>query len=147
MHGCGLPRWHLPESRSKRSFQRLATPSPFTILTPESLDWASELRRSKASAPPVIQYQFDVWRRENSAQRLRLVALPTMADLLPQAGVGGFAHALIHFEVPAGWHVVSAVPEDKEHRFSSNEPEKAVFLVTPAVQAKTVRVGSTDFTV
>jgi len=70
-----------------------------------------------------------------------------MADLLPQAGVGGFAHALIHFEVPAGWHVVSAVPEDKEHRFSSNEPEKAVFLVTPAVQAKTVRVGSTDFTV
>ncbi len=68
-----------------------------------------------------------------------------MADLLPQAA--GNTYVSILFELPTGWHVASAIPEDRDHRFSTTEPEKAVFLVTPSLHEESKRLGSTDFAI
>lgn len=69
-----------------------------------------------------------------------------LADLLPQSTneFVNFHTAVIQFELPEGWISTSNVKNDGV-RYSTDHPEKAVFLIGPALQEKTRRIGSTTF--
>ena len=71
-----------------------------------------------------------------------------LADLLPQSirGSGGFSSALVSVQVPTGWAVASNI-KNEESRFSTDDPETAVFLVGPAVHEKRQRLASTNFSI
>lgn len=71
-----------------------------------------------------------------------------LMDLLPVAttGAGGFSSALVEFEVPSGWTVAANATKNGA-RFSTDDPENAVFLVGPAVHEKSERFGPTNFSI
>jgi predicted metalloprotease with PDZ domain len=60
-----------------------------------------------------------------------------MTDLLPQAikDLGNFASAVIALDVPAGWTIASNLKAEGS-RFSTDEPENAVFLIGPSLHEK-----------
>jgi predicted metalloprotease with PDZ domain len=59
---------------------------------------------------------------------------------------GGFSSAQVEFEVPAGWAVGANAKKDGP-RFSTDDPENAVFLVGPSVHEKTEPVGATNVSI
>jgi len=71
-----------------------------------------------------------------------------MADLLPQStrDSSKFASALVDVDVPNGW-TVSANIKREGSRFSTDDPETAVFLVAPSVHEKRQRLSTTNFSI
>jgi hypothetical protein len=69
-----------------------------------------------------------------------------LMDLLPVAtkDSSGFASALVEFELPPSWTVAANAQKDGA-RFSTDDPENAVFLVGPSVHEKTEKFGPTSF--
>lgn len=71
-----------------------------------------------------------------------------MADLLPQSTRDSsmFTSALIDVDVPSGW-TVSANIKREGSRFSTDNPETAVFLVGPSLHEKRQRLSTTNFSI
>lgn len=69
-----------------------------------------------------------------------------LADLLPLARneAGALSSVRVDFELPANWTVASNV-DNQSGPFLSTDPDKAVFLIGPALHEKTERLGSTTF--
>ena len=69
-----------------------------------------------------------------------------LMDLLPAAtkDSGGFSSAAVELEVPAGW-TVAANSKKEGARFSTDDPENAVFLLGPSVHEKTEKFGPVSF--
>jgi hypothetical protein len=71
-----------------------------------------------------------------------------MSDLLPQStrDSSAFASAVIDVRVPKGWAVSSNIKKDGS-RFSTDDPEAAVFLVGPSLHEKRQRLATTNFSI
>jgi predicted metalloprotease with PDZ domain len=69
-----------------------------------------------------------------------------LADLLPLARseTGASSRVRVDFVLPPNWTVASNV-EYPSGNFLTTDPDKAVFLIGPALHEKTLRVGSTTF--
>lgn len=71
-----------------------------------------------------------------------------LMDLLPVAtkGSSGFSTVEIEFDVPPGW-TVAANTKKEGARFSTDDPENAVFLLGPSVHEKTEPLGTVNFSI
>jgi hypothetical protein len=70
-----------------------------------------------------------------------------MADLLPQSSRSStFNSALISVDVPSGWSVTSNV-DHQGSQFSTDDPESAVFLVSPSLREKRKGTSATDLSI
>ena len=71
-----------------------------------------------------------------------------MADLLPQSKreSSTFTAALFDLDVPNGWTVSANIKRDGS-RFSTDNPETAVFLVGPSLHEKRQRLSTTNFSI
>lgn len=71
-----------------------------------------------------------------------------LMDLLPVAAgnSGGFSSAVVEIDVPASWRIAANAKKDGA-RFSTDDPENAVFLIGPEVREKTEKFGAVDFSI
>lgn len=71
-----------------------------------------------------------------------------LMDLLPAAtnDLGGFSSAVIDFDLLPGW-TVGANAKKEGPRFSTNDPENAVFLIGPSVHERVQPLGATNFSI
>ena len=72
-----------------------------------------------------------------------------LADLLPQSTkkTGDFPTARIHFDVPTGWTVAANVKNEGNLQFSTDDPDKAVFMVGPSLLETSRRISSVDLSI
>jgi predicted metalloprotease with PDZ domain len=78
-----------------------------------------------------------------------------LMDLLPTAtkDAGGFSAAEIEFDLPTGWTVAANAktegprPKNEAARFSTDDPENAVFMLGPFVHEKTETFGAGSFSI
>jgi hypothetical protein len=70
-----------------------------------------------------------------------------MADLLPQlTRSSSFNSALVSVDVPSGWSVATNV-DHQGSQFSTDDPENAVFLVSPSLREKRKGNSATDLSI
>jgi predicted metalloprotease with PDZ domain len=69
-----------------------------------------------------------------------------LADLLPAIGNGSLSTALISVDAPAGW-AVSANVKREGLQFSTEDPDNTVFLIGPAVQEKSHKLGANNLSI
>lgn len=71
-----------------------------------------------------------------------------LADLLPQStkDSASFSAALIDVDAPTGWTVAANVKKEGS-RFSTDDPESAVFLTGPSVHEKIQQLGATNLSI
>jgi predicted metalloprotease with PDZ domain len=72
-----------------------------------------------------------------------------LMDLLPvttRSSSSGSSSAVVEVDVPAGWTVAANAKKDGA-RFSTEDPENAVFLIGPKVREKTESFGAINFSI
>ena len=71
-----------------------------------------------------------------------------LADLLPQLTKesANFSTTMIQLDVPAGW-TITANAKNEGVQYSTDDPEKTVFLIGPSLHEKSRRIGSTNFSI
>lgn len=71
-----------------------------------------------------------------------------LADLLPQStkDQASFSAALIEVDAPTGWTVATNSKKEGS-RFSTDDPESAVFLAGPSVHEKIQQLGATNLSI
>jgi len=71
-----------------------------------------------------------------------------LADLLPQLTKESvnFTSTVIQLDVPAGWTSTANV-KNEGVQYSTEDPEKTVFLIGPSLHQKSRRIGSTNFSI
>jgi predicted metalloprotease with PDZ domain len=71
-----------------------------------------------------------------------------LADLLPQsAKSSGNSSAQIQLDIPPGWTVASNVKKEGIGRYSTDDLDKAVFLIGSSLRAKSQKIGSTSVSI
>ncbi|MDQ2975372.1 MAG: hypothetical protein M3R69_08175 [Acidobacteriota bacterium] len=72
-----------------------------------------------------------------------------LADLFPQSSQGSeaFSAVSIQLDIPSGWAARSNVKEEGAQQYSTAEPAQAVFLIGPALQVKSDRMASINFSI
>lgn len=101
-----------------------------------------------------FRYEVNVAEPERPAQMSHVSwlnrdhGLLMLADLLPQStkDSASFSAALIDVDAPTGW-TVAANSKKEGSRFSTDDPETAVFLVGPSVHEKRQEVGATNLSI
>lgn len=78
----------------------------------------------------------------------REYGLLMLADLLPQLGIQGRnpQRAVIEFDLPVGWKVVSSLQPDSGGQYLASAPDDAVFFVGRSLREKSKRMNSMEFT-
>lgn len=70
------------------------------------------------------------------------------ADLFPQSAKSSTKSAAeIQLDVPAGWTVSSNLRNERVGHYSTNDSDKAIFLIGPSLRATNRRIGSANFSI